>query len=141
VIKEKGVITMRTLFTTLLVYLLLLFLASTLQAQWVQTNGPYGGTVYCFAVNGQNLFVGTSSGVYLSTNNGTSWTNVGFLGYRVWDLAVYGTNLLAASDAGVQLSTNNGTSWTDVSPVTTYCFSLAVIGTNIFAGTYFCGDI
>ena len=25
-------------------------------AQWVQTNGPYGGYVYCFAVSGTNLF-------------------------------------------------------------------------------------
>jgi hypothetical protein len=30
-----------------------------LQAQWIQTNGPYGGRVTCFAVSGTNLFAGT----------------------------------------------------------------------------------
>lgn len=42
-------------------------------AQWMQTNGPYGGIVISFAVSGTNLFVGTADGgVFLSTNNGTS---------------------------------------------------------------------
>jgi len=39
--------------------------AQSLQAQWIQTNGPYGGSVRCFAVNGSNLFAGTYySGVW-----------------------------------------------------------------------------
>ena len=45
--------------------------------QWVQTNGPYGGTVRCFAVSGENLFAGAYGvGVFVSTNNGSSWTEV-----------------------------------------------------------------
>jgi len=36
--------------------------AQSLQAQWIQTNGPYGGTINCFAVNGSNLFAGTGGG-------------------------------------------------------------------------------
>src|SRR5271166_5372054 len=43
------------------------------RAQWEQTNGPYGGAVYSLAVSGSNLFAGTGQGVYLSTDNGTSW--------------------------------------------------------------------
>ncbi|MGH7452562.1 MAG: regulator, partial [bacterium] len=51
--------------------------AQSLQAQWIQTNGPYGGYIQCFAVSGSNLFAGTNGGgVFLSTNNGTSWTAV-----------------------------------------------------------------
>jgi len=51
--------------------------AQSLQAQWIQTNGPYGGGIRCFAVDGFNLFAGTrDGGVFLSTNNGTSWTAV-----------------------------------------------------------------
>jgi hypothetical protein len=39
--------------------------AQSLQAQWIQTNDPYGGRVNCFAVNGSNLFAGTYySGVW-----------------------------------------------------------------------------
>ena len=36
--------------------------AQSLQAQWIQTNGPYGGDILCFAVNGSNLFAGTDGG-------------------------------------------------------------------------------
>jgi hypothetical protein len=36
-------------------------------AQWVQTNGPYGGQINCLAVSGTNLFSGTQDGgVFLS---------------------------------------------------------------------------
>jgi hypothetical protein len=48
-------------------------LDGTTYSQWVQTNGPYGGTVRAFAVSGTNLFAGTDNGG-VSTNNGTSWT-------------------------------------------------------------------
>ncbi|MBK9404558.1 MAG: hypothetical protein IPN57_08505 [Ignavibacteria bacterium] len=45
------------------------------KAQWVQTNGPYGGDIRSFAVSGTNLFAANyGGGVYLSTNNGTNWT-------------------------------------------------------------------
>ena len=43
-------------------------------AQWVQTNGPYGGNVLCLAAtkvtNRTNIFAGTDGGVYLSTVDG-----------------------------------------------------------------------
>ena len=35
-----------------------------LHAQWIQTNGPYGGGVISFAVSGTNLFAGTIGGVW-----------------------------------------------------------------------------
>ena len=82
-------------------------------AQWVQTNGPYGGDIRCMAVSGTNLFAGTeNAGVLLSTNNGTSWTavNSGLKRMYVYSLVVSGTNLFAGTYDGVFLSTNNGTS-------------------------------
>ncbi len=109
-------------------------------AQWVQTNGPYGGYINCFTVSGTNLFAGTSGGVFLSTNNGTSWTavNNGLTNTDVRALAVSGTNLFAGTSGGVFLSTNNGTSWTAVNTglTNTHVRSLAVSGTNLFAGTW-----
>lgn len=66
----------------------------------MQTNGPYGGYVYSLAVSGTNLFAGTyGGGVFLSTNNGTSWTEVnsGLTNTYVWSLAVSGTNLFAGT--------------------------------------------
>ena len=70
------------------------------------------------AVSGTNLFAGTDGGVFLSTNNGTSWTavNTGLTNtVCLVLLPSRGTNLFAGTDGGgVFLSTNNGTSWTAV---------------------------
>src|ERR1041385_9429238 len=99
----------------LLTLILLTATPSVLSAQWVQTNGPYGGDVSSFAISGTKIFAGTyGGGVYLSTNNGTSWTAVdsGLTNLYVQDLAVSGTNLFAGTaNGGVFLSTDNGTSW------------------------------
>ena len=114
---------------------------SPLHAQWIQTNGPYGGFINCFAVSGTNLFAGTTrGGVFLSTNNGTSWSavNTGLWYTDVRALAVSGTNLFAGTyGGGVFLSTNNGTSWRAVMTGLTNMNvrALAVSGTNLFAGT------
>jgi hypothetical protein len=48
----------------LLVSLFLLSMTDPLHAQWVQTNGPYAGTVTCFAVSGTNIFADTERGVW-----------------------------------------------------------------------------
>jgi hypothetical protein len=148
---------------------------NTLHAQWVQTNEPYGGSVPALAVSpngtgGTNLFAGTIGGVFLSTDNGTSWTavNNGLPKYP-YDTSLYdlvyalvvspnetgGTNLFAGTEyGGVFLSTNNGTSWTaannglpknpDVTSFYVSVFAFAVSpngtgGTNLFAGTYYSG--
>jgi hypothetical protein len=90
-------------------------------------------------MSGTNLFAGTYGGVFLSTNNGISWTEVndGLPVVLVRDLAVSGTNLFAGYlYFGVFLSTNNGTSWTDINVDFTSLFlSFTVSGTNLFAGT------
>src|SRR5271169_5139892 len=90
-------------------------------AQWVQTNGPYGGVVSVFATSTfgreKNLFAGTwGGGVFLSTNNGTSWTavNSGLTNFSIMSLAVSGTNLFAGTQNGLFLSTDNGNSWNAV---------------------------
>lgn len=71
---------------------------------------------------GTNLFAGTNgslypqyNGVYLSTDNGSSWTavNSGLTNTSILSLAVMGTNLFAGTaGSGVYRSTNNGASWT-----------------------------
>ena len=86
----------------IIIILAIVFFTNEGSAQWVQTNGPYGGSVSCFAVSGTNLFSGThGSGVFLSTNNGTSWkgVNTGLTSAYVWSLAVNGTNLFAGTEA------------------------------------------
>jgi len=51
---------MKTMFRLLAVVFCLFSITNHLQAQWVQTSGPYGGSsVEAFAVSGANIFVGT----------------------------------------------------------------------------------
>ncbi len=83
-------------------FLLSLMHAGVAHAQWVHTNGPYGGQIISFAVSGTNLFAGTEGGVFLSTNNGTSWTevNTGLTSTSVIAFAASGTNLFAGTPGG-----------------------------------------
>ncbi|GAB1347969.1 hypothetical protein MASR1M107_01800 [Ignavibacteriales bacterium] len=133
----------KSTFVYIIIYMLLS--SSFTLAQWVQINVPSLASVTCISVSGTNLFAGTHGvGVFLSTNNGTSWTavNNGLTGYGllVSALAVSGTNLFAGTSLGeVYLSTNNGTSWTPVNNGLTgngfKVSAFAVSGTNMFAGT------
>jgi hypothetical protein len=70
--------------------------------QWVRTNAPDSVQVDALVGTGTNLFAGTENrGIFLSTNNGTTWTvaNTGLTkdqyGYYpvIRGLAVIGTNL------------------------------------------------
>jgi photosystem II stability/assembly factor-like uncharacterized protein len=121
---------------------LLVIRQSESQAQWVQTAGPYGGYVQAFAVSGTNLFAGTGGGgVFLSENNGTSWTavNSGLTNMNILSFAVIGTNLFAGTyKGGVFVSDNDGASWTPVNTGLTSMEirSLMVRGTDLYAGTY-----
>jgi hypothetical protein len=124
---------------TICLAFILILLCPYASSQWVQTNGPYGGDVTCFAASGANLFAGTfQGGVFLSTNSGTSWAavNTGMTNTNVWTFAVSGGNLFAGTSGGVFLSTNSGTSWTQTGLMSNIVNALAVSGGNLFAGTW-----
>ncbi len=97
--------------------------------------------VTSFAISGTYLFAGTGQGVYLSTNNGTTWTaaiDSGLTYTSVDDLAVSGANLFAATGyGGVYLSTNSGMTWTQVNAglTNTFCNTISVSDSSIFVGT------
>jgi len=129
---------------TLLIILALLlnssFLINNCMCQWVQMSNGIVTTQYVRALTvvGASLFAGTDGGVFLSSNNGTSWTSVGLTNQVVNSFAVSGTNLFAGTPGGgVFLSTNNGTSWNQVNNGLTnqVIEALAVFGTKIFVGT------
>ncbi len=102
---------MKTIFT---VFFLICMYKTPVSAQWTQSDGPYGGSAVCFAVSEANLYAGTEhGGVFLSTNNGASWTavNNGLTNKKVYSMAVSGKNVFAGTyGGGVFLSTDNGTS-------------------------------
>src|ERR1700730_5967555 len=85
------------------------FLTFHLNAQWVKSSGPVGGSVNAMAVNGNTLYAGTYGGVFKSTDNGVSWTavNTGLANPWVNALALNGNNLFVGHGySGVSLSTN-----------------------------------
>ena len=108
--------------------------------QWLQTSGPYGGTISSFATVDTSLFAGTASaGVFRSTDSGANWDSVnsGLTNLGIQSLAVSGTNLYVGTRGGVFRSTDNGTNWTAANTGlgNTDATALAVSGTNLFAGT------
>jgi hypothetical protein len=135
---------MRTSRMVFLSCLLVLLIADTSPAQWVQTNGPFGGTISAFASSGTNLFAGAyPGGVFLSTNNGTNWTGVnsGLTNDAVDALLVAGGYLFAGTDGGAFRSANNGTSWAPagLTGISVNCLASMTNGqggVNLFAGTW-----
>ncbi len=96
-------------------------------------------SVFDMAVSGKNLYCVTDSGVFRSTDEGTSWTavNSGLPDTAGKALAVSDTNVFEGGK-GIFISTNNGTSWTDVSDglTTNLVNDLAISGSNIFAAPF-----
>lgn len=132
---------MKTIYRFLFVSFCFCTSINTLNGQWIQTNVPSGGIVWCFAKNDTNLFAGThNGGVFLSTNNGTIWSavNSDMSAGSIYALTVFNNNLFASnSNGGIYRSINNGTSWTLVKEFSldTAVLSFAFSDTNFYAGT------
>jgi BNR/Asp-box repeat. len=131
----------------------------TASAQWVPSGQLSNNDVNFFTVDGNNLYAGfDTGGVFLSTNNGTSWNQLNgglpknnWSGFRdsVWTrvnaIIKKDGNLFAGTAMGVYISTNNGASWSSTNnglPKNLYDTStfieinaFAVIDNNLFAGT------
>ena len=79
--------------------------------------GMVGVDVRCVTAVDSNVFVGTNgSGVYMSTNLGSTWTavNTGLASTNIRAIEAKGTSLFAGGQigTGVYRSTNLGASWT-----------------------------
>jgi Secretion system C-terminal sorting domain len=119
----------------------------SLHAQWVQTHGPYGGSVYPLAVSpngagGTDVFAGTTAGLFRSTDDGMNWTSIGLQNYGVNAIAFSSdragsTNIFAATYSGIFLSTDDGSSWTAVNNglTNTWVYSVAAFDSVLYAGT------
>jgi hypothetical protein len=63
-------------------------------------------------IHPNNLLAGTTSGLYVSTNGGVTWTQR--RSARTWAVAIGSGEWLAACSDGIWRSTNAGTTWTAV---------------------------
>jgi Secretion system C-terminal sorting domain len=94
-----------------------------------------------------NVFAGTSSGVFLSTNNGGLWSSIGLDNISISALAVIsngmaGTSIFAGTSSGLFLSTDTGSHWnvanSGLSDTLVKALAVSPSGSgipNIFAGT------
>ncbi len=95
----------------------------------------------CITIIGTNIFAGSYyQGVYLSTDNGATWTQVnsGLTDLKVDCITSIGSNVFAGTGSGVFMTTNNGSNWTKVSTglPDNEVISLASNGTNLYAGVW-----
>jgi hypothetical protein len=119
------------------------FTFKTCSQQWVQIPNGMGTNQYVYVLksSGANMFAGTSSGVFLSNNNGGNWSavNSGLTNLNIRSFASIGINIFTGTyGGGVFLSTDNGGNWSAVNSglINPQINALTVSGTNIFAGTY-----
>ncbi len=112
--------------------------ATNVQGQWVLTDSTYGFYISRLNEIGPKLFATADAGVYLSTNDGTSWTVVDSeYGSSFYIGAVIDTNIFA-SDDGIYLSIDSGRTWIQRSiglPSNFAVNAFANIGNNIFAAS------
>lgn len=98
------------------------------------TSGP--SVITSLTASGSNIFVGTTSGVFLSSNAGASWTSVnnGLTSTNIISLSASGSHVLAWTIGGTFLSTNSGSSWSGTGAPRGY-ISLAANGASLVAAT------
>jgi hypothetical protein len=136
----------KLIYKALIVFIYFLissFFSQNCICQWVQTNGPYGnGTIRCFAVSGNNIFGGSyEHGVFISTNNGDSWSQTSLYNNSVISLFANGTTIFAGTTNGAYRTNDNGQNWTNISEGLPYggaggdVYSFVSIGVNLIAGT------
>ncbi len=114
---------MKNNYTNIIIIFLLIMLYSISNAQWTQTNGPYGGDIHCLAYNGQTLFAGTNSGLYTSVDKGKNWTacaiGIPTNGNQapnmiIHDIHTNGNVVIALTNWGFYFTTDNGISWNSI---------------------------
>jgi hypothetical protein len=128
---------------------LLLLNIAVVQAQWEETNGPYGGFITSLVIipnetGSKNVFACGGGNIFLSTNKGINWSLIrNGMNKYIGCLAVSpdGKMIAAGSEGAVYLSSDNGTSWLEVNNglpnLATGCLAFGADekgGMNIYAG-------
>jgi len=123
------------------------YFSSNFGTTWTVVNYHNNGLTYpninTLAVSGSYVYAGANGGtnlggVYLSTNNGSSWIAIttGLSDKNIQSLAVINSYVFAGTlNNGVYVTTNNGNLWNFAGLANGTISSLATIGTNLFAGT------
>lgn len=100
------------------------------------TLGNSTQNINCVTVDGVNVLAGTATGVFISSDNGQSWSQ-SKTNLIVNDIVRYGNQLYVGTPTGVFFSSNNGVNWTQATTGMTSrsINNLAVKGDTLLAGT------
>jgi photosystem II stability/assembly factor-like uncharacterized protein len=121
-----------------------IFLSTNNGGSWTSINNGltnyFNRVVWTFAVDGANIYAGTSAAVFLSNDNGSTWTGLGTIpnSSDVKAVAANGANIyVGANTQGVTLSTNSGGTFTAANTGISNLYTTSFIfsGSNLIAGT------
>jgi hypothetical protein len=120
------------------IYLIILF-AGVTTAQWENISSGIGNRpVYSLYNNSSYIYAGSSNhGIYLSSDNGTSWSPAGVNYFNItYAMTEFGGYLYAACELGVWRTSNNGAYWSYTSLNNTTMYSLASNQSRVFVGSH-----
>ncbi len=113
-----------------------LFSSTDNGVNWLSVGGPSALGITSIGVSGNNILAGTSSGLFLTSNNGTSWIMPENTGTNPPVIEVNGNTVYIGSfGSSVYRSTNNGLNFTSAYLASSAVYSLAINGNTIYAGT------
>jgi photosystem II stability/assembly factor-like uncharacterized protein len=103
---------------------------------WYPANsGIRSSFVFGLAVKDNKIFAACwDQGIFLSTDNGSTWSKKGLDEKASNCFAVTGTHLFAGTNEGVFLSTNDGNNWISSGINDRFVSCFTVMGSNLFAG-------
>lgn len=106
---------MKIRYQFLLILALLLWQAPTVRSQWQRVAALPQADMYSLYVNGNSIYAGGDSIVYIGANNGATWTATNFVTTRAGGIEATiaaNNNLYVGTFArGVFVSSNNGQNW------------------------------
>lgn len=116
-------------------------------SQWVPTGSINGDFVECFLLKGTDIYAGTGSGIYKTTNNGDNWIEVNS-SLPATAMIVKGQNIFVSTfGSGVYKSTNDGLNWfaanngiTDLNLYTINTNGLGIFSGSQTSGVYVSSD-
>lgn len=138
---------MKNIFRFLFVVFCVVSSTNLLYAQWTQINEPTCGNVYTLAASNSNLFIGSDSGIYRSSD-GIKWNRIfsvpnASAGWAPYSVSALDSIIFTWVGGGeFYISTDNGLSWDfiengDLDNVAGYGTTVAIApGTNPFMKEY-----
>jgi photosystem II stability/assembly factor-like uncharacterized protein len=124
---NKGVFRMGINNPKLLIYL-------TNISDWETIFTNYNS--YSLSLSNNTVYLGTSNGVYQSTDFGASWNLCGLSNYSISQIFSIGSHLLANTNGGFFRSNDGGKTWNNINIGLENINTISLGGGNLFAVTY-----